>query len=180
MNTNLAVGLVVGTSLVCGVALWVGARGADAAAPAVARELAAPELEVAHAALAAMPDALRGRAVLATVVERGVLLARAVPPAALGASAGVALDELPELPRALLRALLAHAAAAFASAGTPPANVHFACAGSLRAGDAFYARLHGDGFAVEWVARGDGAVRAAWHDFARADAPWLGEQLFAR
>jgi hypothetical protein len=179
MNANLAVGLVVVTSLVCGVALWPGSR--DAAAPTpVVRELAAPELEVAHAALAAMPDALRARAVLAPAVERGVLLTRAVPPAALGAEAGVAIDELPELPRALLHDLLAHAAATLAPGAPPPANVHFACAGSLRAGGAFYVRLHGDGFAVEWVARGDRVVHAAWHDFARGEAPWLVEQVFAR
>lgn len=200
MNVPLALGLVLVTSIVCGVALWPAQADAAAAprplapVPAPAPEpvlLAGLEADVARAALAVMATAERSRAVVAPTVDASVMLARRVPAAAVVVGAGIPLAELAELPRQLLVRLLRHAATTLTGDHAGPelarldarlrAGVTFAWAGELRAGAPFYLRLHGDEFVVEWVARDDGVVHAAWRDFVRdADRPYLGETVFRK
>jgi len=188
MNVPLALGLVLVTSIVCGIALWPVAPVAAAVAPpspvlaaSPADDLAGHEGELARTVLALLPDELRARAIVGSAPGAEVMLQRQVPASAVAVGGGVPLAAMPELPRGLALRLLQHAARALGGTAAPaPTGVAFAFAGSRRAGDAFYVRLHGGDFAAEWVVAPDGVLRGAWRDFTRdAAAPWLAATVFA-
>ncbi len=198
MNVPLAFGLVLLTSIVCGIALWptpaaVAAVQAPVATPPVHDAVlpAGSEADVARAALAMMRDAERSRAIVAAAVDASVLMRRRVPCTAVASGGGVMLADLDELTRQLLVRLLRHAAATLTAEQAAMeltrleakvgAGVTFAWAGERRFGQPYYMRLHGCDFVVEWVGQADGSVHAAWRDFARdAAKPWLVDVVFGK
>lgn len=190
MNAPLALGLVVATAVVCGIALWpvpaAGAarsRGAASTVPAAATpadDLGGHEGELARVVLALLPDELRARAIVGSGPGAGVMLQRSVPPGAVAVGGGLPLSAMPTLPRQLAARLLEHAARSLgASRPLAESGVAFAFAGSRTAGAAFYLRLHGPDFVVEWLTAADGMLRGACRDFTRdAGTPWLWEQVY--
>lgn len=192
MNLPLALGLVVATAVVCGIALWpvpAAASARPAAHPAPvgiaatpADDLAGHEGELARVVLALLPDELRARAIVGTVPSAEVMLQRSVPASAVTVGGGLALAAMPPLPRQLVTRLLQHASSSLAGGrALAEGSVAFAFAGSRAAGAAFYVRLHGPDFVAEWVTSADGMLRGACRDFARdVGTPWLREQVFGR
>ena len=192
MNVPLALGLVVATAVVCGIALWpVPAAGATrsgggaTAVPAAATpadDLGGHEAELARVVLALLPDELRARAIVGAGPSAAVMLQRRVPASAVAVGGGLPLLAMPPLPRQLAARLLEHAARSLGG-GRPLAEsgVAFAFAGSRTAGAAFYLRLHGPDFVAEWLTDAEGMLRGACRDFSRdAGTPWLWEQVYGR
>lgn len=195
MNAPLALALVLLASVVCGIALWPEPAVVVAAPrPAVVARVDVPtlppasEAAVARAALAVMRAEHRAAAIVGERVGPDVLLTRHVPPAAIAVGRGVWCRELDAVARELLWRLLQHGAARFLGEhadgelqrlrGARFDAACFAWAGAPDAG-AFYARLHGDDFVVEWVGLDDGGVHGAWRDFARdAGEPFLAQRVF--
>jgi hypothetical protein len=194
MQMPLALGLVVFTSSVCGVALWPSPAGAARSAPVARAAPAAAdaslpaggEVALARAVLVLLAADQQQRAIVGEHVHADVMLARPVAPNAIAVGRGIAVSEFAPVPRALVSRLLAHAATTWRGTTNAAPNaasvdhVHFACAGAIAGSGPFYVRLHGDDFAVEWFAGADGKVHGAWRGFA-ADSgrPWLRDAVFA-
>jgi hypothetical protein len=178
-------GATAGTSAAAGRAAVSAGAAAAVAAPVPAADAGAIE-DLARGALAAMDEPARRAATLGACGP-DVMLARAVPPAAIATGAGVAWTRLDATARAVCDRLLERSAAALLGAragdelarlGTR-AGLAFAWAGGARA-EPFYVRVHGDHFALEWLRTADGALHGAWRDFTRdAGSPWLRDRALA-
>ena len=185
----LAPALLLLVAWTCGIALWPepsstaagAATGVEPAAPPqpVPPELAERIEDLVRGALAAGPPQHRAAATLGATPGPELMLARAVPPAALAAQRGVPCAHLDPAARGLVQRVLELSADALgAPAGGGEPGLELAWAAGARGGP-FYLRLHGERTVLEWVRTTAGAAYGAWRHFDRdAAQPWLRDRLF--